>query len=142
MRVIKDHGYEAIRDDLHALASDPWWRGRNRDGGDVFKDKGPSSFWGKGKRDTVTVRLDERARGVRQLDSSAGQAQSEPEPTRTYQSWSWFETELRSEACRLALKAEQVTAEWAKRHPDWQTVPGWVFDRAVEATREDRSARY
>ena len=67
---------------------------------------------------------------------------SQPEPTRTYQSWSWFETELRSEACRLALKAEQVTAEWAKRHPDWQTVPGWVFDRAVEATKEDRSARY
>lgn len=142
VRVIKDHGYEAIRDDLHALANDPWWRGRNRDGGDVFKDRGPTSFWGKGKRDTVTVRLDERARGVRQLDSSAGQAQSQPEPTRTYQSWSWFETELRAEARRASLKPHEVTEQWAKGHKEWSRVPRWVFDRAVEATREDRNARF
>jgi len=67
---------------------------------------------------------------------------SQPEPTRTYQSWSWFETELRARADELAMTPEQVTPEWARKHRDWQTVPGWVFDRALEATREARSARY
>ena len=67
---------------------------------------------------------------------------SQPEPTRTYQSWSWFETELRARADELAMTPEQVTPEWARKHRDWRTVPGWVFDRALEATREARSARY
>ena len=139
VRVIKDHGYEAIRDDLHALASDPWWRGRNRDGGDVFKDRGPTSFWGKAKRDTITVRLDERARGVRLSDSSAV---DRDQPERPYQDWSWFESQLRARADDLAMTPEQVTPEWARKHREWHTVPGWVFDRALEATKEARSARY
>jgi hypothetical protein len=38
------------------------------------------------------VRLDERARGVRQLDSSAV---DRDQPERPYQDWSWFESQLR-----------------------------------------------
>ena len=67
---------------------------------------------------------------------------SQPEPERPYQDWSWFESQLRARADDLAMTPEQITPEWARKHREWHTVPGWVFDRALEATKEHRSARY
>jgi len=66
-KAIQAHGYEAIAEDLEALAVDEWWRGKNDRGSDAFKVNGPEAMWGfnsEYKRNTLIKRLDKRARGV------------------------------------------------------------------------------
>jgi hypothetical protein len=123
--------------DLKALSEDDWWRGANDDGTDIFRVKGPTTFWGKQKAGIMqsrAVKYEAMGRG----DSGAVRARpTEADGSaRNYVQHSWLESALIIKAERERLAPDAVTVEMAKSHSQLGDMPEWAILEAVKKARE------
>lgn len=122
--------------DLKALSEDDWWRGANDTGTDVFRVKGPTTFWGKQKAGIMQSRavkyeaLDRGDRGAEQ-ESEHTDPPSERYPM-------WLENAVMIRIARERLQPADLTVEMLQLHPRIAEVSPEFQQRVLDDCAEQR----